>query len=413
MPLIEAIRMALRTIVSQKLKSFFSLIGVLIGVTFLIAVVSIVQGMNVYVRDAVTSEIGGVNSFQLRQRPNFVNGNVDDETWREWQRRPRVSYDDAAYVRERLSVPATFANYCADRVAVSYAGKTAKDIELRGTEETYFQLKKYELSAGRAFVAQELRAGVPVIVLGSIVAEKLMPGLDPVGRSVMIAGLPYRVIGVVEPQGTLFGLSLDKFAIMPFSAPGRRLICPINVLDQLIIRTEDPIALKAAASEVEALMRVRRHLRPGQDNNFTIETADEALSFWDKISTILFTALPLLVGISLVVGGIVIMNIMLMAVTERTREIGIRKALGARRRDILAQFVVEATTLSVVGAAIGIGAGVVLAFVVKAATPLPAAVAPWSIFAGAALGIIVGVIAGVYPATRASKLDPIVALRAE
>ena len=224
MPLIEAIRMALRTIVTQKLKSFFSLIGVLIGVTFLIAVVSIVQGMNVYVRDAVTSEIGGVNSFQLRQRPNFVNGNVTDDTWREWQRRPRISYDDAAYVREHLTVPATFANYCADRVAVSYAGKTAKDIELRGTEETYFQLKKYQLSSGRAFVAQELRAGVPVIVLGSLVAEKLFPGLDPLGRSVLIAGLPYRVIGVVESQGTLFGLSLDKFAIMPFSAPGRRLI---------------------------------------------------------------------------------------------------------------------------------------------------------------------------------------------
>ncbi len=405
--------MALRTIVTQKLKSFFSLIGVLIGVMFLIAVVSIVQGMNVYVQDAVTSELGGVNSFQLRQRPNFVNGNVSDDQWRAWMRRPRISYEDAAYVRQRLAVPATFANYCGDPVAISYNGKVAKNIELRGTEESYFQLKKYQLQSGRAFVAQEVRTGVPVVVLGSLVAEKLFPGSEPLGKSVTIGGLPYRVIGVVESQGTLFGLSQDKFAIMPFSAPARRLICPMNVLDQLIIRTDNPDALQAAVGEVESIMRVRRQLRPDEPDNFTIETADQALDFWKKISTILFTVLPLLVGISLVVGGIVIMNIMLMAVSERTREIGIRKALGARRRDILAQFVVEAATLSVVGAGFGIGAGIVLAFAVKALTPLPAAVAPWSLAVGVTLGIVVGLVAGVYPASRASRLDPITALRAE
>jgi putative ABC transport system permease protein len=171
--------------------------------------------------------------------------------------------------------------------------------------------------------------------------------------------------------------------------------------------------MQSAASEVEALMRARRQLRPEQENNFEIETAKAALGFWEKISRILFMVLPLLVGISLVVGGIVIMNIMLMAVTERTREIGIRKALGAKRRDILAQFVVESVTLSTVGAALGIGLGIGLAFAVRALSPLPAAVAPWSIGVAVALGMTVGVLAGVYPAYRASKLDPIVALRAE
>ncbi len=413
MRLIEAIRMALRSIWAQKLKSFFSLIGVLIGVTFLIAVVSIVQGMNVYVESAVTDEVGGVNSFQLRQRPNFTGGDVEEEQWRNWWRRPRISYDDAEYLRERMTVPATFANYCADRVTLEYGGKRAKDIELRGTEESYFDLKAYQLHEGRVFVRQEVTTGATVVLLGFEVAERLFEGEDPLGKSVKIAGIPYRVIGVVETQGTLFGMSQDKFAIMPYSAPGRRLICPLNVMDQLMIRPDNPQHLQAAVGEVEALMRARRQLKPDEENNFTIETADEALDFWEKISTVLFTALPLLVGISLVVGGIVIMNIMLMAVSERTREIGIRKAIGAKRGDILSQFVVEAATLSVTGAAIGILAGLGLAFIVKALTPFPAAVAPWSIGLGVTLGIIVGVVAGVYPAIRASRLDPITALRAE
>jgi putative ABC transport system permease protein len=171
--------------------------------------------------------------------------------------------------------------------------------------------------------------------------------------------------------------------------------------------------MHASITEAEGLLRVARQLRPRQDNNFFIVTGESALGFWDKISRVLFMLLPTIVAISLVVGGIVIMNIMLVAVTERTREIGIRKALGARRRDILAQFIVESATLSTVGAIAGIGLGIALAFAVRALTPLPAAVATWSIGLAVLLGMVVGIIAGVYPAMRASKLDPIVALRAE
>jgi putative ABC transport system permease protein len=413
MPFFEAVRLAFRTIRSQKLKSFFSLIGVLIGVTFLIAVVSIVQGMNRYMVDRFANTLIGANTFELRQRPSIVTGNVPDEVWLAWRRRPRISYDDADHVRERIRTPATFAKFCQDRVAVSYEGKVAKDIDLIGTEESYFDIRNYQLAAGRAFTAQEVQAALPVLVIGSELAEKLLSQLDPVGKVVHIAGLPYRIIGVVAKQGTLFGLSLDKFAIMPFSAQGRRLICPINILDALIVRTQDPTHMTLAMGETEAVMRSLRRLKPWQENNFYLQTAEGALGTWQKISRVLFLALPGLVAISLVVGGIVIMNIMLMAVSERTREVGIRKALGARRGDILAQFVVESATLSSIGALLGIGFGIVLAFAVKALTPLPAAVAPWSVGIGVLLGITVGVVAGVYPASRASRLDPIVALRAE
>jgi putative ABC transport system permease protein len=413
MPLREAIRLALRAIRAQKLKSFFSLVGVLIGVTFLIAVVSIVQGMNRYMVDRFANTLIGANTFELRQRPSINMGHTTHETWLEWLRRPRISYADADFVSERIRTPATFARFCQDRVSVHYDGKIAKDVDLIGTEDTYFRIRNYELTAGRAFTAQEVRAAQPVLVIGHELAEKLLPGIDPIGKEVQIGGLPYRVIGVVARQGTLFGLSLDKFAVMPFTANGRRLICPINILDALIVRTDNPTQMQLALAEAEAAMRSRRQLKPTEGNNFEFQTAEGALSTWQKISRILFLALPGLVAISLVVGGIVIMNIMLMAVSERTREIGIRKALGARRRDILAQFVVESATLSAAGAMMGIGLGLVLAYVVKAVTPLPAAVAPWSVALGVLLGVTVGIVAGVYPASRASRLDPIAALRAE
>jgi len=369
--------------------------------------------MNQYMVERFANTLVGANTFELRQRPSITTGNITDDVWLAWRRRPRISYDDADYVRERVRTSATFAKFCEDRVAVHYRGKIARDVNLVGTEDTYFKIRSYQIATGRAFTAQEVRTAQLVVVIGQELADKLLKGIDPLDKKIVIGGLPYRVIGVVAKQGNLFGISLDKFAVMPFSAPGRRLICPINILDALIVQTNDPVQMQLAMGQAEAIMRSRRQLKPGEESNFAFQTAEGALGTWQKISRVLFLALPGLVAISLVVGGIVIMNIMLMAVSERTREIGIRKALGARRRDILAQFVVESATLSAVGAIFGIALGIGLAFVVKATTPLPAAVAPWSIAAGVLLGVSVGIAAGVYPASRASRLDPIIALRAE
>jgi putative ABC transport system permease protein len=412
-PTFEAVRLALGMIRAQKLKSFFSLVGVVIGVTFLIAVVSIVQGMNVYMEDQFANRLVGLNTFQLRRFPGINTGNVPETTWREWLRRPRITYAEARYVQERVRTPAVFARYCEGRLPLTVGTRTARDIEVQATDHTWFEIKGWDMAQGRPFSAQESRAGGAVVVLGHLVAERLFEQVDPIGKTVLIGGMGYRVVGVVARQGTLFGISMDRFAVVPLETPLRRQLCRFNTLAEVHIHTAGPAAMLVAMDEVESIMRVRRRLGPTRENNFALQTAEGALEGWRRISTILFAALPGLVAISLVVGGIVIMNIMLMAVAERTREIGIRKALGARRQDIMAQFVVEAATLSTVGAILGIGLGLGLAFLVKTVTPFPAAVAPWSVGAAVLLGVAVGMAAGVYPASRASRLDPIEALRHE
>ncbi len=413
MPFFEAIRLALQTIRAQKLKSAFSIIGVFIGVMFLIAVVSVVQGMNRYMTDKFAGTILGVNTFRLRQFPDVQLGNVTDSTWRVWRRRPRVSYEDAQAVMRGVTVPVLAAWESSTRTTLVAGRKQAKDVAVTAATELYFDIRALPVEQGRPFTGQEVQAGVPVLVLGHELADKLFEGQDPIGREVRIFGLPYRVIGVVEKQGNLFGLSLDKFAVAPASAPLKSYVSEPRVVDAVAMKARSQPEMRAALAQAEAIMRSRRHLRPREPNDFALETADEVLDFWGKISRVLFVALPGLVAISLVVGGIVIMNIMLMAVAERTREIGIRKSLGARRRDILRQFLVEATTLATAGAAAGVVLGIGLASAVAALTPVPAAVAPWSILVGVVLGAGVGVVAGVYPASRAARLDPIAALRHE
>jgi putative ABC transport system permease protein len=400
MPFREAIRLAMQVIWAQKMKSTFSVIGVFIGVTFLIAVVSIIQGMNGYMTDRFASTLLGVNTFQLRRYPGIQMGDVSADTRREWRRRPRITYDDARAVTAGLSVPAITAWESTSRADIVYAGAVAKDIEIIGATEDYFRLKKWNLEQGRPFSPQEARAGMPVLVIGSELADRLFGSLDPIGREVKIRGNPYRIVGVVEPQGNLFGISLDKFAVAPALSAVKRLVNAPRVVDAVLV-------------QAESVMRSRRGLRPAEENTFSLETSEAVLDFWSKINNVLMLALPLLVGVSVVVGGIVIMNIMLMAVAERTREIGIRKALGARRGDIMRQFLVESAALATVGAGLGIVTGLTAAGIVQATTFLPAKVAPWSIAVAVILGAGVGMTAGLYPASRAARLDPVEAMRQE
>jgi putative ABC transport system permease protein len=380
---------------------------------FLIAVVSVVTGMNRYMTDKFAGTLLGVNTFRLRQFPDVQIGNVTDSMWRSWLRRPRVTYDDAEAVIQGMHLPVLAAWESSGRATLVAGRNSIKDVQVTAATDRYFEIRSLTIQDGRAFTPQEVQAGMPVLVLGHELADKLFEGQEPLGREVKVYDIPYRVIGVVEKQGNLFGLSLDKFAVAPASAPLKRYVNAPRVIDALAVKASSLPEMRQAMQQAEAVMRSRRHLRPREENNFAMETADEVLDFWSKISKILFLALPGLVAISLVVGGIVIMNIMLMAVAERTREIGIRKALGARRRDILSQFLVEATALATVGAAAGVAVGIGLATLVAATTPLPAAVASWSIIVGVLLGAGVGIVAGVYPATRAARLDPITALRQE
>ncbi len=412
MPFFEAVRLALNTIRVQKLKSFFTLVGVMIGVMFLIAVVSIVEGMSDYVENDFAAKIIGVNTFDVRRFPDFTP-NEDDDAWRAYLRRPRIFAPEADLVRATLPSVFRTAIVSENFIPAAYPGVRPRPVHAIATEAAYFDIKKFELTSGRAFAPQEVASGARVIVIGDEVATYYFKGLDPIGRELRIAGQPYAIIGVIEPQGSVFGFSLDRMAIAPYTSPMGRAIRPRGDYEKVTVQAPDREVLDDGMEAVREALRGFRRLGPGEDDDFALETSDAALSFFDGIRSkmILFgTALP---AIGLIVGALVIMNIMLVAVAERTREIGVRKALGAKRKDIISQFLIEAATLSVLGAAIGAALGIALSQVIAALTPLPASVAPWSLVAALIVGAGVGIVAGIYPASRASRLDPIAALRQE
>ena len=413
MPLLEAVRLALAQIRVQKLKSFFTLLGVMIGVMFLIAVLSIVEGMNQYVEKDFAAKIIGVNTFNVRRFPDMNFGDISDEQWREFQRRPRIFDVDIALVKSALPPGSRAAPESINWAYANSAYARPRQVMAITTEPPYFQIKSYALSSGRVFSEMETAQRAAVLVIGDEIARHFFPNLDPVGRQLRISGVPYTVVGVIEKQGNVFGFSMDRLAVAPHHSPLHRLTNPRGDVDALIVQAPSRDVLMDAMESAREVLRGARKLGPTLPDNFALETSDEALAFFDGITSKVAMFGTVLPAIGLIVGAIVIMNIMLVAVAERTREIGVRKALGARRRDILSQFLVEAATLSLVGAALGILLGLALAKGVEAASPLPASVAPWSIPLALVVGAGVGIIAGFYPASRAARLDPIAALRQE
>ena len=414
MPFSEAILLALAAIRTSKLRSFFTLLGIIVSVGFLVAVVAIIQGMNAYVRDNLRGAMIGTNSFQVRRSPISV-GFLDDSTVRAISRRPILSKEDAEVVRraipdaEAVSLQSGWPTPTSDLI---YRDKSVGTVAVFGVTPEYQVVQDYRFAAGEPLTQPDIDGRRLVAVVGSEIAEKLFDGAAyAVGRKIRLAGLELVIKGVIAKKGRVLGQSFDGFALLPLttfeSVYGRRLTTTVSV------KMHDPAELPEAMGRAEEAMRLAHQLRPGTDDDFTVDKADALVAFWTRLTGVLFTIIPAVVVIGIVVGGIVIMNIMLMSVNERTREIGIRKSLGARRRDIRRQFLVEAVLLSTLGGVAGIASGAMLARLISAVSPLPARVTLWSVGVALALGAGTGIVFGVYPASRAARLDPITALRQE
>jgi putative ABC transport system permease protein len=403
---LDAVGIALSSIWANKLRSFMMVLGNIVAVTSIIAVVSLIQGMNGYVSDAIVGGVG-VGTFRV-ERVGFI---TDEEEQRKAFRRPNVTLNDARALRDfGGEIDAVMAESGATANLV-YHDVELENTRVRGVSAEYEEFAGYNAAIGRAPSRLEVSRNRPVTLLGWDTADRLFKGQNPIDKLIQINGVHFRVLGVNEKKGSVFGNSQDEFAVIPLGS-FQKMFGARRSLD-LTIKPGDPSQLNAAMDEARVALRMKRHLRPNQADNFGMYTSDTLMDFWRNFSKGAFAILIGVVSLSLVVGGIVIMNIMLMIVSERTREIGLRKALGARRRDIVWQVLTESTTLSIVGGVLGTIFGFTAAWLVDVFTPLPSAIRPWSVMLGIGMTAVVGVFFGLYPALRASRLDPIEALRRE
>jgi putative ABC transport system permease protein len=369
--------------------------------------------MNFYVKENLASALIGANTFQVRRTPIQI-GLFDDEQWRKLQKRPRISESDAeaviAAVPEAVAVSLQ-SGWPTPIADVLWRDKTMGDVAILGVTAPYQIVQDYVFASGRPISDIDVNQRRNVAVIGADVAEKLFENVDPVGQDIRIVGQRFTIIGTIAKKGRVLGQSFDGFVLLPLTTfetiYGRRKTNTVSVK----MPSADLVA--SGMDRANEAMRVAHRLRPAEEPDFSVETADALVQFWKNLTRILFSVIPAIVAIGVVVGGIVIMNIMLMSVTERTREIGVRKALGAKPGDIRRQFLVEAIVLASIGGLCGVAAGWGLAGLVSFASPLPARVSLWSVMLALALGAGVGVLFGVYPASRAAQLDPITALRAE
>ena len=409
----DVVTMSIRQLVVNPLRTAFTLLGIVVSVGFLVAVVAIIQGMNAYVKENIADAMIGMNSFQVRRLPLSLGLFNDTET-RLLRRRPRVDERDAEAVT--AAIPEAMAiglqsGWPTPRSDMIWRNRTLGSVNVFGVTAGYQTVQDYVFTSGRPLTDIDVRERRRVIVIGADVASTLFDNGNAIDQEVRLAGERFTVIGVVGRKGRVLGQSFDGFALMPLTAfeavYGRRQATTIS------IKMSTAEAIAPAMARAEEAMRVSRGLRPGEADNFDVGTADALVDFWKNLTRVLFAVVPAVVAIGVVVGGIVIMNIMLMAVTERTHEIGLRKAMGATARDVRRQFLAESIALAVLGGALGVAAGWGLATVIATVSPLPARVSTWSVALALTLGAGIGVLFGVYPASRAARLDPITAMRAE
>jgi putative ABC transport system permease protein len=407
MHLTEAVAIATSSLWAHKLRSILTLIGVVIGVTSVIAVVSLINGANQYVATRVFRL--GADVFGLSKQPSIIT-NVDD--FLEFQKRKRITYEDFEAVREFCASCKEVGAALGGRVETKSGVNSLKDTNLRAWTPQMPELYDVDLVSGRHITQTDLRDAAPVCVIGNDIVDNLMPGLDPVGKEIRWNNTPCQVIGVGKKEGSALGTSLDNWIILPLTTYKK---VYGNQQDSLrvTIRAGAAANIQASVDEVRQIMRGRHHLAYGTKDDFAVETSDSFLELWKNISGSFFVVMIGIASISLIVGGIVIMNIMLVSVTERTREIGVRKAIGARRGDILLQFLIESSTVAAIGGVLGVVFGVLLAKIVSWVTPLPSAVQLWSVVGGLFVALSVGLFFGTYPASKAARLDPVVALRSE
>jgi putative ABC transport system permease protein len=403
---LEAAGIALNAIWSNKLRSLLTVLGNIVAVTSIIAVVSLIQGMNRYVADTIVSGVGA-DSFTIQRQP-AVRSQEDEDRVRSF---PRISMDDAKAVRafsDNITAVAAQGNASA---RVIYGEESIDSIQVRGVSKDYLFFQTFDAEFGRLISSSEIDRNQQVTVLGAKTAERLFGQLQPIDKVIRIGGLNFRVVGVSEKKGSFFGQSQDEFALIPLGVFRKMFGSRPNI--QLLVKPRTPDLVQPAMDDATVALRIERRLKPKERDNFGMFTSETLLAIYRQATAGIFAILVGVVAMSLVVGGIVIMNIMLMVVSERTREIGLRKALGARRRDIVWQILTESVTLSTFGGMVGTLLGFGLALIIAAVTPLPASVEMWSVVLGIGITAVVGLFFGLYPAIRASRLDPIEALRRE
>ena len=403
----EAVQLALQSLWSNKLRSVLTLLGVVIGVASVIAVVTLVNGANTFVETKFSSY--GADVFTVSKMPAIVT-NTDDYV--RYQKRKNLLFDEYRYVADNCKRCVGLGAQQSTTGKVVRGTQSVTDTSIRGYTWQMPSLQNLNIAQGRGFTEADESHASHVAIIGTDIQDNLLPGEDPIGQELRVDGSPYTVIGVAEKQGSTFGASQDNFVAVPLTAYQKSYGSAKSVTIYVKAGEAGPV-LEDAADEVRVLMRARRHDGPGAEQSFELDTNNTLVGFASGITKSFGLVAGAIALISLVVGGIVIMNIMLVSVTERTREIGIRKALGAKRNDILLQFLIESATMALVGGVFGVIGGIGVAQLVTVLAGFPSTIAVWSVLAGLVMATATGIFFGVCPARKAAQLDPIVALRAD